>query len=138
VLAYLQAWEVLRMLAHQRLVGQPSPYLLVAASSSENGARPSNGTAPSNNRHDSGGNGRPVTRKDPPPARTRPAKPAPTRAAGQPLKYGDGSLVDGQNFTEGQAFQRSKTEKKAALAAKTILLAYYRQQEPAPAAAVGR
>ena len=87
VLAYLQAWDVLRMLAHQQLVSPPAPYLLVAAGSSENGGRPGNGAALSDG-PDSGGNGRPITRKDPAPARTQPAKPTPTRAAGQPLKYG--------------------------------------------------
>jgi len=71
-------------------------------------------------------------------ARTQSAKPTPTRAAARPLKYGNGSLVDGQNSTEVQSFQRYKTEKKAAPASKTILLAYYRQQEQALASAVGR
>jgi len=71
------------------------------------------------------------------PPKRPPARPAATRAAGQPLEYGDGSLADGQNFTEVQTFQQSKTEKKAAPASKTILLAYYRQQEQAPVAAVG-
>jgi hypothetical protein len=137
VLAYLHAWDVMRMLAHQRLAGQPSPYLLVAAGNGANGVQPGNGAALSHNGHDSGGNGRPVTRKDPAPARTQPAKPTPTRAAGQPLKYGDGSLVDGQNFTEVQTFQRYKREKKAPPASKTVLLAYYRQHGQAVAGAVG-
>ncbi len=43
VLAYLHAWDVLRMMVHQQSVGQPAPYLLVAAASEQNGAP--NGTA---------------------------------------------------------------------------------------------
>lgn len=43
VLAYLHAWDVLRMIVHQQSVGQPAPYLLVATASEQNGAP--NGTA---------------------------------------------------------------------------------------------
>lgn len=80
VLAYIQAWDVLRMLAHKQVVGQPVPYtsaplspsLLVATASEHNGVqsmspRPENGMTKANgaSRQPSDmRNGRPVTRKD--------------------------------------------------------------------------
>ena len=37
VLAYIQAWDVLRVMANQHLVSQPAPYLVVSATSDANG-----------------------------------------------------------------------------------------------------
>jgi hypothetical protein len=37
-------------------------------------------------------------------------------------------MVDGQNLTEVQTFQRYMAEKKAAPESKAVLLDYYRQQ----------
>jgi hypothetical protein len=115
VMAYLQAWEVLRMLGQQRVVGQPAPYLLVAAG--REAAR--NGEA----------NGRPVTRKDVVKADGAAAKSAKGKLTGQrPFQYGDGTLVDGENLTEVQTFQRYQAEKQAAPTSKVALLDYYRQR----------
>ncbi|HRQ42628.1 MAG TPA: hypothetical protein PLD25_32345 [Chloroflexota bacterium] len=170
VLAYIQAWDVMRMMANRQMVSKPVPYtsatlstsLLVAATSEAHGvqsepANPENGMSkpPS-----AVTNGRPVTRKSPvpktngatvkqgsgQPARTspaekrQPAKPDTARAeylderfaevtgaTEQPLKYGDGHMVDGGNLTEVQTFQRYIVEKKAAPESKKVLLDYYRQ-----------
>jgi hypothetical protein len=51
----------------------------------------------------------------------------------QPLKYGNGSVVDANNLTEVQTFQRYVTEKKAAPESKAVLLDYYRQRAQVPA-----
>jgi hypothetical protein len=83
-----------------------------------------------------------VTRKDPVPKAKRVAakrpngRPAkPNTAAIQLLKYGDGSMVDGQNLTEVQTFQQYAAEKKAVPKSKAVLLDYYRQRVQAPASA---
>ena len=166
VLAYIHAWDVMRMMVNQQMVSRPSPYLLVPAASATNGIQsaPTNGTPkPSGATRPPvvTANGRPVTRKDPipkangaatkqpndqavkpaPPASGQPQKPGTVRtelaevavADTQLLKYGDGSMVDGQNLTEVQTFQRYKAEKKAAPESKAVLLDYYRQQAQAPA-----
>lgn len=160
VLAYIQAWEVMRMMANQQMVGQPAPYLLVAATSEANGvqsepAKPEKGTSKS---PIVAANGRPVTRKDPVPnangtatrrANGQPQKPGTAVAeypgkpgkgfaegAGameQPLKYGDGHMVDRRNVTEVQTFQRYIVEQKATPESKKMLLDYYRQRVQAPA-----
>ena len=80
------------------------------------------------------------------PASGQPQKPGTARTERRPrsqaevavadtqlLKYGDGSMVNGQNLTEVQTFQRYKAEKKAAPESKAVLLDYYRQQAQAPA-----
>jgi hypothetical protein len=48
-------------------------------------------------------------------------------ATKQPLQYGDGSMVDMQNLTEVQTFQRDVAEIKAMPESKVVLLDYYRQ-----------
>ena len=45
----------------------------------------------------------------------------------QPLKYGNGDMVDGKNFTEVQTFHHYMAEKKATPESKSVLLDYYRQ-----------
>ena len=171
VLAYIHAWDVMRMMVNQQMVSRPSPYLLVPAASATNSTQsaPTNGTPkPSGATRPPvvTANGRPVTRKDPipkangaatkqpndqavkpaAPASGQPQKPGTARTERRPrsqaevavadtqlLKYGDGSMVDGQNLTEVQTFQRYKAEKKAAPESKAVLLDYYRQQAQAPA-----
>jgi len=80
-LAYLHAWDVLRMKVHQQSVGQPAPYtsaplstsLLVATASEQNGVpngtnKPENGPDQKNGIHPQQtvvANGRPVTRVKP-------------------------------------------------------------------------
>jgi hypothetical protein len=147
VLAYLHAWDVMRMMCHhgvmtdRHMVSRPAAYLLVPATSAANGVqhtlasdapgpegavRPSVVAATGNDRlvvHDPVTGAKRVAAKRP---HGRPAKP--NTAAIQLLKYGDGSMVDGQNLTEVQTFQRYMAEKKAAPESKAVLLDYYRQQ----------
>lgn len=147
VLAYLQAWDVLRILAYKQAVGQPAPFLLVGTSSENNGTpgitpRPEKGVAIQPNgtgkQHSGMANGRPVTRKDVVKPNGAAAKPANGNlAAQQPLQYGNGTVVDGKNITEVQTFQRYKVEKQTAPASKSDLLDYYRQQTHASAGIAG-
>jgi hypothetical protein len=71
VLAYIQAWDVMRMLANKHAVSPPLTYLMVPT------AAESNGRAPGDNRPAAAanGHGRPLTRHGP-------AIPAPVAAAG--------------------------------------------------------
>ncbi len=151
VLAYIHAWDVMRMMVNQHLVSQPMPHILVAATSEANGvqtgpATPKNGT--SRPPAAAANNGRPVTRKDPVPkangaavkqGNSQPQKPGTARTERRPrsqaevavadaqlLQYGDGTMVDGQNLTEVQTFQRYKAEKKVVPGSKAVLLDYYR------------
>jgi hypothetical protein len=143
VLAYIYAWDVMRMMVNQQVVSQPMPYLLVSATSAANGVQ----SASANDAPKPNGatkppvvvaNGRPVTRKDPVPISTsapatvkrvtsQPKKTGPAVADTQLLKYGNGAMVDGQNLTEIQTFQRYKAEKKATPESKAVLLDYYRK-----------
>ena len=138
VLAYLHAWDVLRMMVHQQSVGQPAPYLLVATASEQNGvsnrtAKPKNDSAQDDGIHPQQAavaNGRPVTRKSNGQANSKAASPANgSTAVKQPLQYGNGTLVDGENLTEVQTYRQYLAEKKSALASKTALLDFYRQRE---------
>ena len=45
----------------------------------------------------------------------------------QPLQYGDGRMVNMQNLTEVQTFQRYVAEMKASPESKAVLLDYYRK-----------
>lgn len=146
VLAYIQSWDVLRILAHKQIVGQPPPYLLVATSS-ENNDTPKITTEPNSGEVRVNGNGelqanlangRPVTRKDVVKTNGAAVKPANGNpAAKQPLQYGNGTLVDGKNITEVQTFQRYKAEKQTAPASKVDLLDYYRERMLTPAGIAG-
>lgn len=169
VLAYIQAWDVMRMMANQQMVGQPAPYLLVAATSETNGVQTVAATLEKGTSRlptMAANNGRPVTRKDPMPkangaavkqGNSQPQKPGTARtelaevavaeypgkpgkgfaevagAMEQPLKYGDGHMVDRRNVTEVQTFQRYIVEQKATPESKKALLDYYRQRVQAPA-----
>jgi len=142
VLAYIQAWDVLQIMVNQEMISRPGPYLLVPATSVDNGNRmtPANGilqpkgaTRPPIVAVD----GRPVTRKDPmPKVRGAGLKqpnnhreiPAAAVSIEQPLKYGNGAVVDANNLTEVQTFQRYVGEKKTAPESKAILLDYHRQR----------
>ena len=137
VLAYLHAWDVLRMMVHQQSVGQPAPYLLVATASEQNGvsngtAKPKNDSAQDNGIHPQQvavANGRPVTRKSNGQANGKAASPTNgSTAAKQPLQYGNGALVDGKNLTEVQTYRQYLAEKQSAPASKTALLDFYRQR----------
>lgn len=150
VLAYIHAWDVMRMMVNQQMVSRPLPYLLVPATSAANGIQvvPANGASKSNGATRPpvvAANGRPVTRKDSVPKAISANAPAAVKQAnGQPkkpdtavtdtqlLKYGDGTIVDGQNLTEVQTFQRYKAEKNATPKSKGVLLGYYRQRAQAP------
>jgi len=105
VLAYLHAWDVLRMMVHRRSVGQPAPYLLVAAASEQNGgpngaAKPQNGSAQNNGIHpqqSAVANGRPVTRKSNGQANGKAAGPTHgSTAAKQPLSMAMGHWLTGK------------------------------------------
>ena len=159
VLAYIQAWDVMRMMANRQMVSKPVPYLLVPATSEDNGVKIRAAPAKESPKPNgaarlpvvTANNGRPVTRKDPMPkangvktgkASGPPAKPDTARAelaevavaTEQPLQYGDGHMVDGQNLTEVQTFQRYVTEKNTVPESKVVLLDYYRQRrQQAPA-----
>ncbi|MCB9005785.1 MAG: hypothetical protein H6656_00095 [Ardenticatenaceae bacterium] len=143
VLAYLHAWDVLRMMYHhgvmgyQQSVGQPAPYLLVAAASEQNGgpngaAKPQNGSAQNNgipSLQTVVANGRPVTRKGSSQTNGKAASPTNgSTAVKQPLQYGNGTLVDGKNLTEVQTYRQYQAEKQSAPASKTALLDFYWQQ----------
>lgn len=143
VLAYIQAWDVLRILAHKQIVGQPVTYLLVATSSEHNGVpnvttKPENGVAQANGTgklQPGMANGRPVTRKDVVKANGVAANSTNGKSGDkdkQPMQYGSGEMVDGKNLTEVQTFQRYVVEKKTAPESKTALLDYYRQRVQVP------
>ena len=142
VLAYLHAWDVLRMMVHQQSVGQPAPYLLVATASEQNGAsngtsKPQDSPAQGNGIHpqqSAVANGRPVTRKSNGQANGKAASPTNgSTAVKQPMQYGNGTLVDGKNLTEVQTYRQYLAEKQSAPASKTALLDFYRQQAQAVA-----
>lgn len=147
VLAYLHAWDVLRMMyhhgvmGHQQSIGQPTPYtsaplstsLLVATASEQNSgpngtAKLQNGPAQGNGIHPQQtavANGRPVTRK----GNGKASSPTNGSMVGkQPLKYGNGTVVDGENLTEVQTYRQYLAEKQSAPASKTALLDFYRQR----------
>lgn len=44
------------------------------------------------------------------------------------MKYGNGALVDGENVTEVQTFERYLLEKNTVPESKAVLLDFYRQQ----------
>ena len=144
VLAYLHAWDVLRMMVHQQSVGQPAPYtsaplstnLLVATTSEQNGApagiaKPKTGPVQNNGIHPQQtavANGRPVTRKSNHQANGKAASPTnDSTAVKPPLQYGNGTLVDGKNLMEVQTYRQYLAEKQSAPASKTALLDFYRQ-----------
>lgn len=150
VLAFLHAWDVLRMMVHKQSVGQPASYtltplstsLLGATASEPNGA--SNGTAQPKNgqilgngiqpQRDDGVNDRPVTRKSSGQANGKNAMPPNGRSpVKQPLQYGNGTLADGKNLTEVQTYRRYQADKQSAPASKTALLDFYRQRTQAVA-----
>jgi hypothetical protein len=150
VLAYLRAWDVLRMMVHQQSAGQPAPYtsaplstsLLVATTSEHNGAptrtaKPENSPVQDNGIHPQRAdvaNGRPITRKSTGQANGKTTSPPNGSPAGkQPLKYGNGTWVDGENLTEVQTYRQYLTEKQSAPASKTALLDFYRQRTQAVA-----
>jgi hypothetical protein len=123
VLAHLRAWDTVRMLAHQELIGTPPAYLLVpTVSEAELAAAMPNGNGRNGQKPQPVVNGTAVS--DP----TQPA--ANGRANAQPsadLMYGDGTAVDATNQTEIQTYRRHLTEKQMLPQSKEALLAYYRE-----------
>lgn len=137
VLAYLHAWDVLRMIVHKQIVGQPASFQLVATASEPNGApngtaKPKTSPAQNNGIHPQradGANGRPVTRKSSGHANGKAASPTNgSTAVKRPLQYGNGTLVDGKNLTEVQTYRQYLAEKQSAPTSKTALLDFYRQR----------
>jgi hypothetical protein len=158
VLAYIHAWDVMRMMYHHGVVGnqdmvsKPSPYLLVSTTSEANGVK-TNGVPEPNGATRSPvvatDNGRPVTRKTAQPAAK--AKPTPItnslppqRRGGrspnghgkqngngsQPrvLLYGDGTPVAAGNQTERSMYARYQELKGVIPPSKSALQQFYQQQ----------
>lgn len=147
VLAYLRAWDVMRMLEHRDAIGQPGPYLVVPATSdgSENGHGVHHPelvdvgleqTLPVDSSGEGGANGRPQSpEKAAAVARARrtsealfgPDEGHPPQPASS-LQYGDGTAVDRANSAEVQTFRQFLAEKRTAPMSRAILQAYYRQR----------
>ena len=151
VLAYLRAWDVIRMLEYSHAAGQPPCYLLVPAGSNgreesqsaqapagRNGAAVNTAQA-ANGPGAKGASGRPVAAaqagKPDAESRRRPAvsdKPAPNGARRAPpaddtLCYGDGTAVDPANQAERQAFEQYRQAHSRVPASKAHSRAYYQQ-----------
>jgi hypothetical protein len=126
VLAYLRAWDVVRMLTHQELVGAPPAYLLVPTVSE---AELAAAAMPNGNGHKP----QPVVNGTAVSGPTQPAANGNGRANAQSvvgpvdLLYGDGTAVDVGNQTEVQTYQRYLAEKQTSPQSKRALLAYYRE-----------
>lgn len=135
VLAYMQAWDVLRMLANQHAVSKPTSYLLVpqARGAATNAAVPASPTpAPVS----VPGNSRPVTSKAPA-AAYQPNPPTPEVTPGEDktavntadaLQYGDGTLVDAENVIETTTFRQFVADRNEVPASKAALVDFYRQR----------
>lgn len=146
VLAYLRAWDVIRMLEYRHAAGQPPCYLLVPAGSnggeesqSEQAPAGRNGavanTAPAaNGTGTNGASGRPVAATPAgmpdPDARSRPAANGarPTPPADDTLRYGDGTTVDPANEAERQAFEQYRQAHNRVPASKAHSRTYYQKQ----------
>jgi hypothetical protein len=152
VLAYIHAWDVMRMVANQDMVSKPSPYLLVSTTSEANGVKTNGAPEPNGATRSpvvAAANGRPVTRKSAQP--TTAAKPAPItnslpprRRGGrspnghgkqngngsQPrvLLYGDGTPVAAGNQTERSVYARYQEAKGVIPPSKSALQQFYQQQ----------
>ncbi len=128
VLAYLRAWDVVRMLTHQELVGVPPPYLLVpTVSEAELAAAMPNGNGRNGQRPQPVANGTAVFTSTQPAANGNGRANAQTAVGHVGLTYGDGTAVDQSNQTEVETFQSYLAVKQAAPESKETLLAYYRQ-----------
>lgn len=148
VLAYLRAWDVLRMLAQRDAAGRPAPYLVVPATSDglesrREAQRAAGGSAPPKY----GGRLKlPAERRPPNGQALSPEKAAAVARARQtaaelfapangrmprsapPLRYGDGAAVDLTNAAEVETFRQFLAEKRVAPASRSALQAYYRQR----------
>jgi hypothetical protein len=147
VLAYLQAWDVVRMMGQRQAVGL-LPYTLVTVEEMRNAERGMrNEEEPLRTPHSAlpTSSPRPVTRKGKGDGAGKvngaargtngqaaangagrmaapPPPPPPT------LVYGDGSQVDAANVTEVQTFELYQAEKRVVPASKGALLAFYQQR----------
>ncbi len=128
VLAYLRAWDVVRMLTHQELVGAPPAYLLVPTVSEAELAA----TAMPNGNGRNGQKPQPVANGTAVSDHTQPAANGNGRANAQSVvdpvgfMYGDGTAVDQGNQIEVETFQSYLAAKQAAPDSKEALLTYYR------------
>lgn len=145
VLAYIHAWDVMRMMVHQQMVSPPTPYLLVSMTSEANGAK-TNSVPPEPNGATrspaiAAGNDRPVTRKTAQPVAT--AKPAPITngrsqnghgkqngngSQPQRLLYGDGTPVAAGNQTERSTYARYQEAKGVIPPSRSALQQFYQQR----------
>jgi hypothetical protein len=127
VLAYLRAWDTVRMLTHQKLVGQPPAYFLVPTVSEAElaAAATPNGNGRNGHKPQPVVNGTAVSDPAQPAANGRANAQSVVGPVG--LMYGDGTAVDQSNLTEVETFQSYLAAKQAAPDSKEALLAYYRQ-----------
>ncbi len=136
VLAYIHAWDVMRMMVHQQLVSQPDPYLLVSTTSEANTTQtmPANGVSKQNGvtkpAVTASQNGRPVTRKAAKPtiAANGSAKKNGNGTQPQRLLYGDGTPVAADNLTECNTYVRYRQAKGVIPPSKSVLQQFYQQQ----------
>lgn len=120
VLAYIQAWDVLRIFSNQKTVSKPSPYLLLqnptalaTTISSANAGRPMTSESlavPTRNADTS----RPTTSKSPT-----------TTVITTDLKYQDGTSVDMKNETEVTTFKAFVSANNYSPSSKATLLSFY-------------
>jgi hypothetical protein len=140
VLAYLRAWDVMRMMIHQEMVSVPPPYTLSPSSGSETKSVPvaamkENGRL-ENGRSTNGRSApRPVTRKTTAVAARKPVqgvlvgKNGNTPRSPLPrLLYGDGLLVSMENEAERTAYVSYRQVNGNVPPSKTALQAFYQQQ----------
>ena len=106
VLAYLHAWDVVRMMAQRPVVGKVRPYELVPAEGMRNAECGTRNGENSSTPHSALAT----------PHSLRPF-----------LVYGDGQPVKAENVTEVQTFERFVVERKSPPASRAALLDYYRQ-----------
>ncbi|MCP4422826.1 MAG: hypothetical protein GY805_39960 [Chloroflexi bacterium] len=146
VLAYIRAWDVMRMLANQKMVSKPSPYSLaplgpnglpsVASADNDVDKPQKKGVSKPH-----ANNGRPVTNKT---SRSKAAaKPVPNtnshsqqKKHGEPngrkthpqlLQYGDGTSLSAENMTECNTYVRYRQAKGEIPPSKIALQQFYQQ-----------
>ena len=135
VLAYLHAWDVVRMMAQRPVVGKVRPYELVPAEgvrSAERGVRngeqgvgsAERGTSPEFAEGVRNGENSSTPHSALATPHSSLATPHSLRSS---LVYGDGQPVKAENVIEVQTFERFVVERKSPPASRAALLAYYRR-----------
>jgi hypothetical protein len=95
VLAYLNAWDVMRMMANRHAVSRPAAYLLTPTAANGNGAAKPNGATQSA-AVNGAANGRPVTRHGPPaPRLTAPPQTAVVNGGGKATTSAKATAANG-------------------------------------------